>query len=140
MGTAVGDQCQYGLVTHGPDGRPMPAMKPTRFLSSAPAVLEALGRRCDRGHRHQVLAGSGRAAAAARYPPGLCRAILRGAEEQRRRDGDQVPAGVRQLQACGLGVFELRRTGGEAAGEVLHIDDAVLGAEIGDEEEAMEKV
>ena len=38
----------------------MPAMKPRRFLSSAPAVLEALGQRCDRRHRHQVLEGSGR--------------------------------------------------------------------------------
>ena len=115
-------------------------MKPTRFLSSAPAVLEALGRRCDRKHQHQVLEGSGRAAAAARYPPGLCRAILRGAEEQRRRDGDQVPAGVRQLQARGLGVFELRRTGNETDGEVLTIDDAVLETEVGDEEEQMAMV
>ena len=105
VGTVIGDQCQFGLETRGPDGQPMPAKKPTRFLSSAPAVLEALGRRCRGRHQHQVLAGSGRAAAAARYPAGLCRAILRGAEEQRKRDGDQVPAGVRQLQAHDLGVF-----------------------------------
>ena len=51
--------------------------------------------------------------------------------------GGQVPAGVRQLQACGLGVLELRRTGDEAEGEVLTIDGAVLETEIGDEEEQM---
>ena len=135
VGTIVGDQCRYGLVSHGPDGQPMPAKKPTRFLSSAPAVLEALGRRCDGTHRHQVLEGSRRAATAARYPAGLCRAILRGAEEQRRRDGDHVPAGVRQLQAHGLGVFELRRAGGAAAGQVLEVDANVLDTEVGDEEE-----
>ena len=105
-------------------------------MSSAPAVLEALGRRCDGTHRHQVLEGSGRAAAAARYPAGLCRAILRGAEEQRRRDGGHVPPGVRQLQAHGLGVFELRRAGGgDAASQVLEVDANVLDTEVGDEED-----
>ena len=113
----------------------MPAKKPTRFMSSAPAVLEALGRRCDRKHQHQVLEGSGRAAAAARYPAGLCRAILRGAEAQRRRDGHPVPAGVQQLQARDLGVFELRRAGGGVAGEVLQVDANVLDGEVGDAEE-----
>ena len=135
VGTVIGDQCQYGLKTVGQDGRPMPAKKPTRFLSSAPAVLEALSRRCRGEHRHQVLEGVGRAAAAARYPAGLCRAILRGAEEQRRRGGDQVPAGVRQLQARGPGVFELRRDGSGAPGEVLEVDPGVLDGEIGDEDE-----
>ena len=81
VGTVIGDQCQYGLKTVGQDGRPMPAKKPTRFLSSAPVVLEALSRRCRGEHRHQVLEGVGRAAAAARYPAGLCRVILRGAGE-----------------------------------------------------------
>merc|ERR1711978_173315 len=113
----------------------MPAKKATRFMSAAPALLEALGRRCGGARRHQVLEGSGRAAAAARYPAGLCRAILRGAEEQRRRDGDHVPAGVRQLQAHGLGVFELRRAHGEVAGQVLEVDANVLDTEVGDEEE-----
>ena len=104
-------------------------------MSSAPALLEALGRRCDGGHRHQVLEGSGRAAAAARYPAGLCRAVLRGAEEQRRREGNHAPAGVRQLQAHGLGVFELRRAGGTTTGQVLEIDANVLDEEVGDEED-----
>ena len=136
VGTVVADQCPYGFVSRGPDGSPLPAKKATRFMSSAPALLEALGRRRDGTHRHQVLEGSGRAAAAARSPAGLCRAILRGAEEQRRREGRHAPAGVRQLQASGLGVFELRRTGGTTTGQVLEIDANVLEEEeVGDEEE-----
>ena len=103
-------------------------------MSSAPALLEALGRRCDGSHRHQVRE-DGRAAAAARYPAGLCRAILRGAEEQRHREGRHVPAGVQQLQAHGLGVFELRRAGDATAGQVLEIDANVLEEEVGDAEE-----
>ena len=82
-----------------------------------------------------MLEGSGRAAAVARYPAAFCRAILRGAEEQRRRDGSPVPAGLRQLQAHGLGVFELRRHVGDAANQVLEVDPNVLDTEIGDEEE-----
>ena len=134
VGTVVADQCQYGLVTRGPDGSPLPAKKATRFMSSAPAILEALSRRCPGTHRHQVLEGSGRAAAAARYPAALCRAILRGAEEQRRREG-RAPAGVRQLQAGGLGVFELRRTADATTRQILEIDADILEEEVGDEEE-----
>ena len=134
VGTVVADQCQYGLVTRGPDGCPLPARKATRFMSSAPALLEALSRRCPGTHRHQVLEGSGRAAAAARYPAALCRAILRGAEEQRRREG-RAPAGVRQLQAGGLGVFELRRTADATTRQVLEVDADILEEEVGDEEE-----
>ena len=64
VGTVVADQCQYGLVPRGPNDQPMPAKKATCFLSSAPAVLEALGQLCDGKHRHQVMEGSSRAAAA----------------------------------------------------------------------------
>lgn len=36
MLTAVADQCMYGLVTHSEvDGKPAPAMKPTRFMSNS---------------------------------------------------------------------------------------------------------
>ena len=46
VGEIVGDQCRYGLTTVGPGGSRMPAMKPTRFLSSAPAILDRLSLRC----------------------------------------------------------------------------------------------
>merc|ERR1712122_87388 len=42
VGEVVGHQCQYGQVARTPDGLVRPVKKPTRFLSSAPAVLEAL--------------------------------------------------------------------------------------------------
>ena len=86
VGEVVGDQCRYGLKTAGPFGERLPARKPTRFLSSAPAILEHLSLRCRGVHRHQPLLGGGRAGAAAIYPPGLCRAILAGAEAQLQRD------------------------------------------------------
>ena len=38
------EQCQYGLKTPGTQGRSMPAMQPTGFVSSAPEVLERLSR------------------------------------------------------------------------------------------------
>ena len=31
----VADQCQYGLITKGNHGEPMPAMKTTRFMTNA---------------------------------------------------------------------------------------------------------
>ena len=67
----------------------MPAQKPTRFLSSAPELLQLLGQQCSGDHEHQQLV-SGRAAAAAIYPSALCRAMLRGIEAQRRREGEPL--------------------------------------------------
>ena len=67
----------------------MPALSPTRFLNSAPELLKLLGMKCPQEHEHQSLMG-GRAAAAAIYPPALCRAMLRGIEAQRRREGEPM--------------------------------------------------
>jgi hypothetical protein len=86
VGAVVSHQCQFGLETTGADGRRAPAMKPTRFMSSAPAVLAALSRRCAGGHVHAPLLGGTRAKDAASYPPELCEAIARGAAEQLRQD------------------------------------------------------
>eukprot|EP00969_Alexandrium_andersonii_P323852 14309310-Alexandrium_andersonii.AAC.1 len=59
-------------------------------MSSAGPLLSELGRKCAGGHQHTALM-NGRAAAAAVYSPQLCRAILRGAEAQRRWEGQAVP-------------------------------------------------
>ena len=67
----------------------MPAQKPTRFLSSAPELLHLLGKQCPGDHEHQPLT-NGRPAAAAIYPFALCRAMLRGIEAQRRREGEPL--------------------------------------------------
>ena len=56
--------CQFGMVSKGPQGNMGPVMKPTRWLSSAPALLKRLGRTCPHKHKHAQLEG-GRAAAAA---------------------------------------------------------------------------
>ena len=108
VGEVVGDQCRYGLRTAGMHGDLLPARKPTRFLSSSEAILEQLSLRCQGTHKHQPLLGNRRAGAAAIYPPGLCRAILAGAEDQLRRDRGVAPAAVRQAAAgTGVGLYDL---------------------------------
>ena len=71
-------------------------------MSSSPMILAELSRRCPGGHEHDPMEGGRTTKASAIYPPMLCRAILRGAEAQRRADGLPVPAGVSQLLAAGL--------------------------------------
>ena len=56
---------------------------------------------------HQSLLGGGRASAAAVYPPGLCRAILRGAELQLQQDRGAIPACVQKAVDEGVGVHDL---------------------------------
>ena len=61
-------------------------MKPTRWLSNSPYVLNILSRRCARDHHHQVLIG-GRAQQAQVYPEELCCCILKGLRRQLNADG-----------------------------------------------------
>ena len=77
VGTTVADQCMYGLTTKDANGKEVKAKKPTQWASSAPHMLKRLSTRCDRTHTHQHLI-SGRATAAAYYPPKLISQILRG--------------------------------------------------------------
>ena len=75
----VADQCQYGLTTpaEGDASKHMPALKPTRFMTSSPQMAAMSNKRCPRIHEHQPLVGR-RCAQAAFYPLGLIRAILTG--------------------------------------------------------------
>jgi hypothetical protein len=82
----VAHMCEFGMKTSAEGGAMASAKKPTRFLSSSPAILEALSRRCRGDHDHAPLRGGTRAKDAAVYPPGLCGAIAQGAAEQLRRD------------------------------------------------------
>ncbi len=118
VGAVVAHQCAFGLHTSVQGGGQAPAKKPTRFMSSSAAVLEALSRRCPGGHSHASLLGGTRARDAAAYPPGLCEAIAQGASEQLRRDNRA--RGVRAVQAW-RGARELHAV--RAATEV-HCDDA----------------
>ena len=101
----------------------MSALKPTRFLSSSEAILKQLGLRCRGTHRHQQLLGSGRASAAAIYPPGLCKAILVGAQEQLQRDRGAVPAPAGAKVRPGVRLAVPGRSGGPKA---LHCRKARL--------------
>ena len=44
VSTVVSDQCEYGLLTPGPNGEPMPAKKPTRWMSSSPHMIKCMSR------------------------------------------------------------------------------------------------
>ena len=122
IGEVVGHKCRYGLATPTHTGQAAPAMKPTRFLSSAPELLSRLGRRCTGDHKHQQLTG-GRAREAATYPQGLCRAMLRGIEAQRRREGGGPPVHVTRELDRGCAVYALCKGGpadlSPTLGEVL---------------------
>ena len=77
VSTTVSDQCEYSLLTPGPNGKPTPAMKPTRWASSSSHMLKRLCTPCKRHHVHQHLVG-GRAKDAENYSPELMIEILRG--------------------------------------------------------------
>ena len=75
---AEADQCMFGLKTWGDStSKLVPAKKPTTFMTNSRALGQELNKKCDHTHEHQSLV-DGRAAAAVRYPEGLCRAICRG--------------------------------------------------------------
>ena len=75
-------QCQFGLSTPGPDGEPMPALKPTKFMTNSVPMAKVLSRTCKWDHVHQPLT-SGRCAAAAFYPMPLVRAMIKGIRLQK---------------------------------------------------------
>ena len=103
----VAHQCRFGQRARGrAAGERLLVKKPTRFLSSSPFLLRELDRRCRGGHAHQRLFQS-RAAAAAVYPPGLCRAILRGAEKQSQHEGRPLPRSVAYAAESGIGLCSL---------------------------------
>ena len=131
VGSIVGHQCRYGQRAMADDGTVMPVRKATRWLSSAPEVLSRLGHKCLGGHRHQALV-NGRAAQAAVYPPQLCRAILRGAEAQRRREGHVLPESV----VSELAVLGLSSGGPAPAGDptAVQVSEDLEEYHVGDEE------
>ena len=92
-------------------------------MSSAPLLLKELARRCRGGHLHTRLLGGRRAAEAAVYSPGLCRAILRGIARQYQREGRVVPAGVGRACQRGVGVYALRDEPPQDAKEMA-VDEA----------------
>lgn len=128
----VADLCRYGLAVKDRAGSLYRAHGSARFVSSAPAVLRELCLRCTGDHDHIPLT-CGRAASAFVYPPGLCRAILRGIVEQRRSEGE-VPRVAQVSLATGVGLYAL----GEIESNLeVEVDASAEGTRVGDEEEVM---
>ena len=100
----IAHQCMLGQTTMGPDGSRLPVLKPTRFLSSAPALLDELNRNCSRDHLHHPLLGRSRAA---EYPAELCMAILKGIDAQRLREGLGPPQPALRALRLGVGLYDL---------------------------------
>ena len=73
----ISHQCMYGLETRDQYGV-APAYKPTSVLTNHPALLEVLQERCNGKHRHAQLIGKSACTQAARYPPRLCAAVVKG--------------------------------------------------------------
>ena len=77
-------QCMYGLEARNHEGA-APAYKPTSVLTNHPALVEVLQERCDGSHRHAQLIGKSACTQAARYPSGLCTAVMKGVQVIRKR-------------------------------------------------------
>jgi hypothetical protein len=70
-------QCMYGLEARDHQGV-APAYKPTSVLTNHPALVEVLQEKCNGKHRHAQLIGKSACSQAARYPPRLCAAVVKG--------------------------------------------------------------
>ena len=71
-------QCEYGLTVPGPNGEPLPALKPTRWISNSQWMIKRLSRRCSKDHAHQPLTGRHKTRPAEMYSLELCVEFLRG--------------------------------------------------------------
>ena len=105
------DQCQYGLTSPAPDGRPLPALKPTKCMTNASPVAKLLQRQCQKDHEHQQLV-SGRCAAAAFYPDKLIRTIIKGIRSTKRATPGVVHAVVEGLGTMGTKNGRCNKVGG----------------------------
>ena len=73
------DLCEFGLRVSPGDG---PSLKPTGFMVNSKHLARRLAKRCTGSHEHQVLEGGTRTKQAEVYPPGLCKAIVKGLQEE----------------------------------------------------------
>ena len=108
---AKADQCQYGLTSPAPGGRPLPALKTTKFMTNASPMAKLLQRRCQKEHEHQPLV-CGRCAAAAFYPVKLIRTIIKGTRNTKRATTGVVHAVVEGLGTMGTKSGRCNRVGG----------------------------
>ena len=88
-----GHQCCFGQKSVDPDGVERLVLKPTGWMTNAPHIAAALGRRCGNEwrpeaerHRHASLMSS-RASATERYPPKLVTEVLKALRAELVQDG-----------------------------------------------------
>ena len=102
-----GDQCQYGAEVRSGPHSGEPIMKPSGFMTNSAQIAACLSARCEgksgmcsrpKGGLHRLCSGR-LAREAAKYPPGLCRAVLRGIRNQMREDG-MLSAGCYGVQVA----------------------------------------
>ena len=95
VGRIDADQCQYGSEVQFGRYKGEPVKKPTGFMSNGPKILQALSKKCSGAHGecsrskggNHVMASGRVARDAARYSPGLCKAIIRGITAELRERG-----------------------------------------------------
>ena len=71
----------YDLMAPSTAGEPVPAKKPTTWMSNPAAMIRRLSKTCNNQHSHQPLMG-GRAKDAELYPKKLIWEIVRGMRDQ----------------------------------------------------------
>ena len=86
---AVRDMCQFGMKSRDKDGEGY-AKKPTKFMTNSIELYKTLNRRCKPGSHRHVQLMEGRAAAAAKYPKGLFKAVVAGTKNQAQVDGERL--------------------------------------------------
>ena len=117
------DQCQHGLQAERGRMAGHPVMKPTGFLSNAPLLLKQLEKRCSgkkgwcsNGQRHAPCS-AGVAKDAQVYGKELCRAMLRGMQDQ-----------LKELCMLQSGVMGIQSRAAQWEGnEILIADDPRAG-------------
>ena len=122
--------CQFGMVSRTANvGSALgPILKSTGFLTNCPGIARELARKCPRYHEHVHLVG-GRAAGAALYPQGLCRAICRRLAAHLREDKARrvrtATISASSLNNCQGRLLSLRMARQQALGRepVDNIDD-----------------
>ena len=136
----VGDQCQYGAQARRGPEQGSPICKPTGWMSNAEEVLKALERRCQgvgrecsraQGGVHALCSGA-IAQDCARYPPKLCRAILKGMGNQMRRAGILKP-GCQGLMAVDDEDIDAQERCGPAQGYSGQFRDDLSGQVLKDD-------
>ncbi len=117
-----------------------PIMKPTGFLTNSPKVAVAMSRICSgtggecsrpRGGKHRLCSGR-HARDTAKYPRGLCRAVLKGITEQLKED-DLLKDGCHGIQVPDDDASVLREMYGPAQGYSGKCKDDLAGQTLCDD-------